>query len=344
MSPAAPPTIANRRYSLLSGDPYEKVARDQQDMGRRLPSSFDAPSAQQGRRSLSGKLPRSSYQDLGDASVYNAGSIAGMHETYQGTYGVPSSDPWNWDARHRFGYGQTGSRGAGFSDRWDVANAKERTAGRLTTTGAFDQAVQWDRPYLQMRARSLGQNPVHEPEGDYEGCATIRITTGNFQDGQGSQRRTFWLGGGMVAAFDLQGWNTVKINVLEILDGTFVEFAWTREGLHGDNRTLYYPDTYDTSADSSPVPEGAYAIWIENPNPAVPGTTVTLEWIGQRGGVVRTLSQDVSDNSAVAFTRPYAFFANPIQAIAPTFRISPTAGAPATMGASVDIAWMLRPI
>lgn len=297
-----------------------------------------------GRRSLSGKLPQSNYQDLGDRSIYNAGSLAGMHETFSGTYGPMGSDPYNWDARHRFGYGQMQSRGAGYSDRWDTAQAKERTAGRLTETGSFDQAVQWERPYLQLRARSLGQRPVSQAEGDYEGNALVRITAGNFQDGQGSQRRTFWLGGGLVGAFDLQAWNNVRINVLEIMPGTFVEFAWTREGLHGESRALFFPDTYTTAATSSPVPEGAYALIIENPNPAVMGTTVTLEWIGQRGGVVRTFTQDVSDNSPVAFPRPYAFFGNQIFAQAPTFRISPNAAAPSTMGATIDICWLLRPI
>lgn len=341
---AAPSSAAGRRYSVMTGDPYEQAARDQHDQGRRLPSSFDAPSAQLGRRSLTGKLAKSGHQDLGDSSVYNAGSLAGMHETYYGTYGAMGSDPWNWDARHRFGYGPMQSRGTGYSDRWDTAQGKERTAGRLTETGSFDQAVQWERPYLQLRARSLGQNPVSQPEGNYEGNAVIRLTAGNFQDGQGQQVRRFWIGGGLVACFDLQAWNNVRINVQQIMPGTFVEFAWTREGLHGESRALFFPETYTTSAVSSPVPEGAYALLIENPSPAVAGTTVTLEWTGQIGGAVQTFTQNVSDNSPVAFARPYWFFGVQIPAMAPTFRISPTAGAPATMGATVDLCWLLRPI
>lgn len=343
----APASAAGRRYSVMAGDPYDQVARDQQDMGRRLPSSFDAPSAQSGRSSLSGKLPGSdrTYQDLrNDRSIYNSGSVAGLHETFSGSYGSMGSDPYNWDARHRFGYGQLGTRGAGYSDRWDSAQGKERTGGRLTQTGKFDQAVQFERPYLQLRARSSGQGPVVQPEGSYEGNALIRIVAGNFQDGQGVQRRTFWIGGGLVAVFDLQFWNNVRLEVLEILDGTFVEFAWTREGLHGESRALYFPQTYSTAATSSPVPEGAYAVLVENPSPAISGTTVTLEWTGQIGGAVFTFSQNVSDNSPVAFPRPYWFFGIQIPAMAPTFRISPTAGAPATMGATIDLVWLLRPI
>lgn len=341
-------SASSARYSVLTGDPYEAVAREQQNLGRRLPSSFDAPSAQLGRRSLTGKLPQDDriYQDLrNDRSVYNAGSVAGMHETFAGGTGRMGSDPYNWDARHRFGYGQLGNRGTGYSERWDTAAGKERSAGRLTKTGSFDQAVQWDRPYLQLRARSDNENgPVVEPEGSYEGNALIRLTAGNFEDGQGVQRRTFWIGGGLVAVFDLQGWNNVRLNIREILEGTFVEFAWTREGLHGENRTLYFPETYTTAATSSPVPEGAYAVTIENPVPAVSGTTVTLEWIGQIGGVVFTFTEQVSDNSVVAFPRPYQFFGVPIPVLAPTFRIAPLAGAPATMADTIDICWQLRPI
>lgn len=333
---------SERRYNILSGDPYEQVARQQQEMGRRLPHSFDAPSAQRGRKSLSGKLARSSHVDLhGDHAVVNAGSVAGMRETMSGAFGSPSSDPYNWDARHRFGYGQLGVRGSGYSDRWDSAHGKERTAGRLTTTGAFDQAVRPDRPYLQLRARSDSDNgPVVMPEGSYEGNALVRVTAGNFEDGQGAQRRTFWIGGGLVAVFDLMGWNNVKINVLQILAGTYVEFAWTREGLHGDNRTLYFPDLYTTEAGSSPVPEGAYAVVIENPTPAVGGNTATLEWTGRINGAPRTFTQTVSDNAqmGVGVARPYAFYGSPIQVLAPTFRI--------THGAVTDfeLIWMLRPI
>lgn len=339
-------TLVDSRRELFSGESYDQVAREQQDMGRRMPSSFDVPAGQRGRRSMAGKLGGGIHQDLGSGrSVYDASSIAGLHQTYAGTTGAAGSDPYNWDARHRFGYGELGARGSGFSDRWDAAKGRERTAGRLEKVGAFDQTVRPERPYLQLRARATDPNgPVVEAEGSYEGNALIRITAGNFQDGQGVQRREFWLGGGFVAAFDLNGWNNVKINILEILDGTFVEFAWTKEGLAGSNRTLYYPETYTTSALSAPVPEGAYAVSIENPAPATPGTTVTVEWIGQLGGSVFTFSQWVSDNSAVAFPRPYAFFADEIDVRAPTFRIAPTVGAPATMGDTVDLLWSLRPI
>lgn len=337
-------TPSEKRYNVMSGDPYEQVVRQQQEMGRRMPSMLDTPSAQQGRRSLSGKLPQESriYQDLrGDNAAYGAGSIAGMHETMSGTIGSMGSDPYQWDARHRFGYGQLGARGSGYSERWDTAQGKERTAGKLTTTGSFDQAVRPDRPYLQLRARSNNENsPVIQPEGEYEGNALIRVTAGNFEDGQGVQRRTFWVGGGLVAVFDLMGWNNVRINIQEILAGTFVEFAWTREGLHGDNRSLYFPDRYTEAAISSPVPEGAYAVSIENPTPGVAGNTATIEWTGQVGGSAFTFSQGVSDNAqmGVGVARPYGFYGTPVPVLAPTFRITHPAVD------SFDLVWWLRPI
>lgn len=332
----------DRAYALTHPDPYSNAARAAVEMGHRLPSPFQAPQTM-GRRDPASQLglPPSVYADMhSPASVFSTQSVAGVHETYAGSVGRVDPTPVPWDARHRMGYAQLGTRGAGYSDQWDTPQGRERTGGRLTKTGKFDQNVRTGLPYLQLRARSdLTQGPVDTAEAEYEGNALIRVTAGNFQDGQGVQRRTFWLGGGFVAVFDLMGWNNVTINILEILDGTFVEFAWTKEGLHGDNRTLYYPQRYTTAAKGEPVPEGAYALAIENPLPATAGNTATVEWIGRLNGSPFTFSQNVSDNANIpASPRPYAFYGSPITTYAPTFRI--------THGSvtSFDLVWLLRPI
>lgn len=339
-SPVRQTSLSRSQYDVMTGDPYEQAARREQEMGRRLPSSFDTPAAQRGSRSLAGKLPNL-HQDLsGGHAVYDAASVAGMHTTFSGTIGN-TPNPYYWDDRHRFGYAEGGVRGPGFSDRWDVPHAKERTAGRLEQTGSFDQAVRAERPYLQLRARATDPNgPVVQPEASYQGAALVQITAGNFEDGQGVQQRTFLLGGGFVGAFDLQGWNNVRIDVQELLAGTYVEFAWTRNGLSGDNRSLYLPDRYTTSATGDPVPEGAYALVIENPTPLVAGNTATVDWISRFNGAAFTITQGVSDNAqmGVGVARPYAFYGTPIEVYGETFVINHAATN------NFDIMWLLRPI
>jgi hypothetical protein len=321
---------SERAYSVMNPDPYAAAAIRDQELGHRLPIQYQAPSSLAGRPSLTGHRPSSGYENMyPDHSVFDSRSVAGQRQTQWGTSGTPMSDPYNWDARRQFGYGDMRSRD-GYSQDWDTPANKERTAGRLSTTGSFDQAINPARPYLQLRARGDST----QAEGSFSGNALIRVTAGNFENGQGSQVREFWLGGGLVAAFDLMNWNNVRINILEIMDDTWVEFAWTSEGLHGGDRDLYKPEHYVASADVAAVPEGAYAVIIENPVPAVAGTTIDINWVGYIGGAAFTFTEQVSDNSAVAAPRPYAYFANPVRVKAPAFRI----------GTTVDLVWVLRPI
>ncbi len=317
------------RHAVTQGDPYEQEARRQRDLGQRMPLPYQFPTALAGMPSLMG-VPieqTAQYEDMhSDTAANPSGAVAGQRQTHWGTFGARTDDqggPW-YDARKRFGYGQMGSRDAGYSDEWDTPLARERTAGRLTQAGSFDQEIMSHRPYLHLRARGAST----QVEGAYEGNALIRITAGNFEHG-GTQQRTFWIGGGMVGTFDLQGWDNVRIEVLELMADTFMEFAWSAAGLAGDNRTLYFPQVYTTSALTSPVPEGAYAISIENPTPAVPGTTVTLFWTGQIGGAVFTFSQLVGDPATSQL-----YFGQWVPVLAPTFRID----------TSVDVVWELRPI
>lgn len=326
-------TRAQQAYGVMNPDPYADAARREQEQGRRLPIQYQAPSSLAGMPSVTGQRPqdRSFFEDMHqDRSAYDARSVSGQRETLWGASGLPMSDPYNWDARHRMGYGNMRSRDTGYSQEWDTSANRERTAGRLSATGSFDQAVNPARPYFQLRARGAAT----QAEGTFAGNALIRVTAGNFEDGQGSQVREFWLGGGLVAVFDLMNWNNVRLNILELMADTWVEFAWTSEGLHGGDRDLYFPEHYVASASVSPVPEGAYAVIIENPVPAVAGTTIDLNWVGYVGGAPFTFTEQVSDNSPVAAPRPYAYFANPIRVKAPTFRI----------GTTVDLVWVLRPI
>jgi len=311
------------RYNVITPDPYAAEAQRQRDLGQRMPLPYQFPTALAGTF-LAGVSPAESghYADMHSSAAVNpAGSVSGQRQTQWGTYGASTDTaggPW-FDARKRFGYGQMGSRDTGFSEEWDTSLSRERTAGRLTSVTTFDQEVMRDRPYLHLRA---GGTSV-QAEGTYDGNALIRVTAGNFEHG-GTQIREFMVGGGMVAAFNLEGWDNVRIEVLELMTDTFVEFAWSTQGLHGPNRTLFFPDSYVSSALTSPVPQGAYAIAIEDP-----GFPVVLVWSSQRGGAVRTFTQTVSGPAASNL-----YFGQWIPVIGTSFRID----------RSVDISWELRPI
>jgi hypothetical protein len=325
-----------RRYAVMSGDPQEQAVRHEAQLGRRVPAQYQTPSAQAGLPSVTGQHPSEDgiYQDMhSPEAAWNAAAVAGQRQTQWGTQGArtdTAGGPW-WPARQRFGYGEAGYRGAGYSEEFDSGQNLERRAGRLTATTAFDQEVSETHPYLHIRAR--GEST--QVEGTYEGNALIEVTVGNFgAEGGAEDRRRFWVGGGLLGVFNLRGWNNVRIEVVEILDGTFVEFAWTQDGLPGDNSTLLLPQVYTASANVMPVPNGAYAVTIENPAPAIVGTVINLQWIGRIGGAPFTFTTQVSDNSVVATPRPYVYFCSVTPVLAPAFRID----------TSVDLVWWLRTI
>lgn len=328
--------LAARRYAVGRADPHDLVSRRELEIGRRRPLPYDAPSALAGMPSITGQDPRSAniYTDLhSNYAAVPSASVAGQRQTQAGTFGArtdTAGGAW-WPARKRFGYGQMGSRDTGYSEEWDTSANRERRSGRVTQVGAFSQKVDGNWPWLRLTAR--GEATL--AEGTYSGMALVRITAGLSQGGGEEQSRLFWIGGGLVASFDLKGWDQVKVEVVEIVAGTFVGFAWTTEALPGDNSSLYLPETYVASALVSPTPEGAYAVTIENPAEAVPGTTVTLRWVGRFGGAPFTFTQLVSDNSpVVGSTRPYVYFGEPIPVLGPTFRID----------TNVDMVWWERTI
>lgn len=328
--------LAAARLAVTRGDPYDQVARREREIGRRSPLPYQTPSAMAGDPSLYGRPVEQTniHQDLSSSqAVVPAHSVSGQRQTHAGSYGArtdTAGGPW-WDARHRFGFGQMGSRGTGYSEEWDTPANRERRSGRLYNTTSFSQEVDPNWPWLRLRAR--GDSTV-AGEGTYSGNALIRVTSGLHEGGGAEQTRTFWLGGGFTGNFDLKGWDQARIEILEILDGTFVEFAWSTEALPGDNSTLYFPQAYTTSGLVTAVPEGAYAVTIENPTPAVPGALINLIWQGRLSGAPFTFTQPVSDNSPVAGTRPNVYFGEPIPTLGPAFRID----------TSVDLVWWLRTI
>jgi len=315
--------------AVLRGDPNQLAVRQASELGSRIPAHLQSPSAQMGLPSVTGVAPadQAYYTDLhSDHAANPSGAVAGQRQTHWGTTGArtdTAGGAW-WDARKRFGYGQMGARDAGYSEEYDNPVAQERTAGRLENPTTFDQEVMPHRPYLHIRARGTSA----QGEGTYEGMAIVQVTAGNFQHGAAEVRR-FWVGGGIIAAFDLRGWDNVRIDIEELLDNTYVEFAWTADGLMGNARWLLFPEAYTTAATTVAVPDGAYAVAVESPTPGVPVTT-TLTWTGRRpGNAVWTMTEIVGDPTVTN-----TYYGAPIDVKAPTFRLD----------RSVDLLWYLRPI
>ena len=133
------------------------------------------------------------------------------------------------------------------------------------------------------------------------------------------------MGGGWTGQFNLQGWDTVKIEVLELLTNSNVQFAWSSEGLENGNQDLFLPESVDTGV-PLPVPNGAYAILVEDPTGGVP-TTLAWETI---------LTAGFTDIVTTFAGGP--LYGQPIPTKGTLFSVI-QAGA-----ATVDVVWLLRPI
>lgn len=326
--------LAARQYAVMRGDPYEHIVRKEIEIGRRMPAPYSAPSA------LAGRLPtiESAYTPglAPEHAVYPSAAIAGHRQTQSGTVGSEWKriDEAQWfDARKRFGYGEMQSRGAGYSQEWDTAENRERKAGRLDFLTKFSQEVDPRYPYLHLRAGGTAVTA----QGTFDGNALMEVS-GGLSEGGASMSRRFLIGGGLVASFNLDGWNTATIEIIGLLAGTFVEFAWVTKAVESTDRSLLLPEHYTTAglAAKTPVPEGAFAVIMENPTPAVAGTTVTVEWGANLLGAPFTFTQTINDYSSLAPPAPQSAvsFGTPAPVLAPIFAIDTT----------VDIVWLIRPI
>jgi hypothetical protein len=277
-SGTAMPSASDRRFAITHTDPYEEVARKEAELGRRMPLPYQAPSALAGHLPMPDDRYQSQYESLhNDHSIYASHQVAGRRMTQYGSFGSDQAQVIPWNARDRFGYGRIGARGGGgYDEIWDARNARERRSGRLSDPTRFSQAVDHRYPFLHIVARGVNETP----EATYEGNAHMRVTAGLSETGGAELTREFWLGGGLTARFDLQGWDQVTIEVINLLDNTNVQFAWVTNGLQSSDPqgTLYLPQQVDRGSPFIPVPEGAYAVVIEDPALAVPGTVLSVTW------------------------------------------------------------------
>jgi hypothetical protein len=287
-------------YAVTHSDPYEEVARKEAELGRRMPLPYQAPSALAGQLPMSNDRYQSQYEHLhSEHAVYAAPAVSGRRMTQAGTFGMDQAQVIPWTARDKFGYGRIGARGGGgYDEWWDARNARERRSGRLSDTTRFSQAVDHRFPFLHLVARGV----VTVPERTIDGNARVRVTAGLSETGGAEAIREFWIGGGLTARFDMQGWDQVTIEVLDLVDGTNVQFAWVTNGLQASDSqgTLYLPQRVARGGVGIPVPEGAYAIVIEDPALALPGTVVPVTWttVGAALPGNVTFSVDVDDGAS----------------------------------------------
>jgi hypothetical protein len=309
--------MASLRYQVGHEDPYAQIARRETEIGRRMPLPYQAASALAASPVAPElRYPVPAYEDAhGAQALFSSGSVSGRRETLEGLVGKEGGLD-TWDTRQKFGYGRLQSR-SGYSEEWDNAANRERRSGKLFNIETQTQAVDPRWPYLYLRATGA----VAAAGVNYVGNAQVLLTAGMYDTGGAEAQREFWLGGGFTGSFDFQGWDQVTIDVLSILSGTRVEFAWVTNGVQAGDRSLYLPGTF-AAAVSQPVPEGAYQIVVEDP-----GAPVTLSWFTAAGV---TISQVVGSVPGVN----YLLFGQQI----------PVLGTSLAISVACDMVWIERPI
>ena len=247
---------AAMRLSGLSVDPYEAAAQEQIELGRRFPEPYAAAAAEAAHiRAINRTAPTLQLGPQG--SIFSSASVAGQRVSHHGAPGTPLdvlSMPVQ-DARRAMGFVPTGARDAGFSQKWDRDQASaRRLAGRIQT-GVFEQAIPEDRPWLSLRMESENDGMVVEVTAGVRGGADFV--------------RRFALGGGFTAAFLLEAYTNVKVELIAGSANATVQFAWVTRGMQPANLDLYLPVWYATGTVvvAETVPEGAYECFVSAADP-----------------------------------------------------------------------------
>lgn len=328
--------LAAQRYMVTHEDPYAEMARRETEIGRRMPRPYQAASAMAGQM-LPPERGESQYTEIYDATAaYNSANYSGQHSTQWGTIGRPDVRPAYWDARQQFGAMGSRSRD-GFSDEWDARAGRERRSGRLDgNMSTMSQRIDPRFPYLRLRAYGA----TTDGGNAYNGNAQVRVTAGLSETGGAQPSRLFWLGGGFNGEFDLQGFEQCTVEVVDILAGTWVEFAWATNGMQSGSKDLFLPQRITPAVGGMSVPEGAYQVIVEDPTPGVAGSIVTIAWTTANaagGGVDLVFTQTVSDNSLPVVTGSY--FGQRLDVLGTNVAWTLPGGI-----ASVDVVWILRTI
>jgi len=242
-------------------DHNEDLAQQYRQVGRRIIDPYAARAAEESMKAARYRTVHAGMQVGPERVAYPAPSVAGWRTTQMGTVGMAAGyEQQPWDARHQAGFLETGSRAPGFSNELDRAEKNRWQSGILglnLATEAMTLHPSAERPYLSMR----GSPNVGNTE------LVVRLTAGS--PGGAETQRTFFLGGGFTASFLLDGYQTVRVEILSKTNLTDVlQWAWEVTGLQAGDQQLYLAQTYVTGGVNTTfnVPEGAYEVsWSQSP-------------------------------------------------------------------------------
>jgi hypothetical protein len=235
--------LAALKYAGQHADPYEQIALNYKQAGRRFPTPEGAARSLYYADVIRESNP--GYAWLAE-EPYSAASVAGIRHTH---FGIKApTDPrldYYEDARIK-----AEMKANYFQDEWGIAGIGYRRSG-LLTSGTFEQAVPKAFPWLALEASRTTASD----------SAQITVVAG-MSEGGSTMSRTFFLGGGFTACFLVDGYDNVSVTLDATSPGTEVKFAWVISGNQGGDLNLYRP--FEVTAPmvgvAQPVPEGAYKV------------------------------------------------------------------------------------
>ena len=296
-------------------DANEDLEREFRQVGRRIFDPYAARAAEESMRAAKYRTVHAGVDVRSDATVYPAPSVRGWRMTQMGTSGqLTGYDRQPWDARQQAGFLETGSRAPGFVEELDRAEKNRWQSGTLgagLATESMTLHPSAERPYLSLRAFPNNGNSE----------LIVRLTAGS--PGGAETQRTFFLGGGYTASFLLDGYQTVRVEILSKTNLTDVlQWAWEVTGLQAGDQQLYFAQTYvgdNVNDQIFNVPEGAYdVVWSVSPTSTA--AAGGIRWINPLIGV---------DMVAVA-SIPWIRY--------------PVQGSQFAMNNTVTVMWFIRPI
>ena len=261
------------RASGQEMDASEDLAQQYRQVGRRLVDPYAARAAEEAMRAARQRTLHAGVQ-VGPDTPYPAPNMRGWRSTQMGTYGrLTGYDRQPWDARLQAGYIDAGARGPGFADELDRAEKNRWQSGRLQQ-GSMTLHPSPDRPYLMLRC----------PDTSGNGTSSIHVRLEAGMMGGASSTREFFLGGGFTASFLLDGYATVRIEIVQTQNPGVdrLEWAWEISGVQAGDQSLYFPQRLILGPGVwFSIPEGAFEVLWSGPlanitwsNPNIPAWVV----------------------------------------------------------------------
>jgi hypothetical protein len=255
----------NGRKGWHQAGPYEAVAANYRQQGRRFPEPYAAAIEDVSRFNAQISDLANSY--VGTEQAYSAADVMGRRRTLQGVYGKSGVNQQDMaSARQRFGYVQTGERSPFFTNEWDKSSIEVRNSGRLVIGDkGFNTMVPAGRPWITINCA--------------EGAANLNFVAQ--MSGGATFFRNFMVGGGWTAEFYLPGFETVGMRINDTVGGgNRITYSWTTNSVQED-QNVYLAEV--KPAGTYAVPTGAYEYYVQNTDanwdwdcPALPGFIVNV--------------------------------------------------------------------